>query len=266
MRDVLRRVDRAHFGTVLPSRSLFEEIFSRVGAIVKKAGPLTAFALALFTAGIACDGDTAGRKRYPWPYSPSGTEGVTRLLKARGFEAGFRVTKMTGFSEDTHFGGLVIVMLQGSEATDEEWDALDEWIQEGGRLVVAGAQVPPWFDAEYVVGYSEEKVWVHPAVISEFAVPYVELPEGYAIEDRSSADVLLERGDEAYAVRYEHGMGTVVVMGRRSVVHERVPAHRGQRDLSRVAARGPGAEGGVHRRVGRAPGPTTRSSRSGART
>ena len=212
VREVLRRVDRAHFGTEPPTRSLFEEIFSRVGSIVKKAGPLAAFALALLTAGVACEDDIPGRKSYPWQYSPSGTEGVTRLLEARGFEAGFRVTKMTSFSEETHFGGLVIVMLQGSEASDEEWDALDEWIQEGGRLVVAGAQVPPWLDADYTVGFSDAKVWVPPSVAPEFAVPYVELPEGYAVEDRSSGEVLLEREGEVFAVRYEHGMGNVVVM------------------------------------------------------
>jgi hypothetical protein len=118
---------------------------------------------------------------------------------------------MTDFDEDTKYGGLVIVMLQGSEATDEEWEALDRWVQEGGRLVIAGAQTPPWLQAEYLVGTAEGKVWVAPAVAPEFAVPYVEVPGGYAIDDSGGGEVLLERGSEAYAVRYAHGAGTAVV-------------------------------------------------------
>ena len=212
VRDALRRVDRAQFGTEPPQRSTFEDIFERILAIVKKAGPLAALALMLATAGLACDETELGRS-YPWSRSPSGSDGLIELLRARGFEADYRTGALQDFAPETHHGGLVLVMLYEAEATDVEWDAVKAWVEEGGRLVVAGAAMPDWIDAQprFASETKDGRRWVTERFETDYPVPYVVVPDMGALEP-GTGTVLLERDGEAYAVEYTRGNGTVIVL------------------------------------------------------
>jgi hypothetical protein len=214
VRDALRRIDRAQFGTEPPQRPMFEDIFARITAIVKRAGPVAVLALVVGMLSLACDPEGEGGKSYPWPRSPSGTDGVLELLRARGFEAEQRVGALDAFGDDTQHGALVVVMLGDSGATEAEWKAIDEWVQGGGRLVLAGAHIPPWLDA--TIQYDSAADTIAPTrVTDEFAgsypVPYVMVPET-AVLSTANDHVLLARDDDPYAVRYDRGAGTVVVL------------------------------------------------------
>jgi hypothetical protein len=131
---------------------------------------------------------------------------------------------MDDFAPETHHGALVLVLLQDAEATAAEWAALDDWVSEGGRLVIAGAQIPPWIDVEprFVVPEGDvDPAWVPEELAAQFApegrvgqfpVPYVIVPETGALGvDEPDADVLLEREGQPYGVSVEHGLGTVVL-------------------------------------------------------
>lgn len=213
VRDALRRVDRAQFGTEPPQRSTFEDIYQRIVAIVKRAAPLALLALMVTTFGIACDEAELGRN-YPWSRSPSGSDALIELLRARGFEADYRTAALQDFAPETRHGALVVVMLYEAEATDAEWDAIRQWVEDGGRLVVAGADVPSWLGVAKrrgALGQDDKRRWVADAFTSDFTVPYVVVPD-YGVLEPSGGDVLLERDGEAYAVTYERGAGTVVVL------------------------------------------------------
>ncbi|MBV1860770.1 MAG: DUF4129 domain-containing protein [Nannocystaceae bacterium] len=149
VREVLRRVDRAQFGPQGAGASIFGDIHERVLAIVKTVGPLVLLVTTVLGAAMACGPGTDSARMYPWSTSPSGNGGVLELLRGTGVTVSYRTEALTALESEEASADPCIVMLADAMATPEEWAALRVWVQGGGRLVIAGGQLPPWLDVSY---------------------------------------------------------------------------------------------------------------------
>lgn len=214
VRDALRKIDRAQFGTVAPDGGAFAEIVQRVRTLVR-AGAGGVVALMLFLSLWACtDGGSSERKSYPWSTSPSGSDAVVTLLQRQGHSVEYESGTLTDPPEGH---GTTLVVLQDAEISDDEWDALGPWVfDEGGTLVVASGVVPPFVDG---IAVEHELLDEEPSPLvvgetfrSQYPVPLVFAPQGRLLSVTPTMPVLLERDGKPYAVRREYGAGRVIVL------------------------------------------------------
>jgi len=147
VRDALRRVDRAQFGPQGAGASVFDDIHARVVAIVKTVGPLVLLVTTVLGVGIACD--TGSQRVFPWSTSPSGNEAVMELMRREGLTVSYRTEPLTALETDETYRDATLVMLEDTSASEEEWSAVRAWVDAGGKLVIAGGQLPPWLDVSY---------------------------------------------------------------------------------------------------------------------
>jgi len=214
VQDALRDIDRAQFGPQPATGGVFEAVFQRVTAIVKTVGPLVVLLATVFGSSAACDSEAD--TSYPWATSPSGTQAVLEFIRQDcDVEAGYRTAPLRDLDPENASFQPVLVMLGDTSASEEEWDAVRRWVANGGQLIVAGGEIPPWLDVRY--GYSEEVFDAGGEVAygEPFAVvPAVDAAGGRSVllwvEDAIELDVG-PTGDP-YIAMFLEGAGSITVL------------------------------------------------------
>lgn len=206
VREALRDIDRAQFSGHVPSDSVFTAIHRRVATIVKTVGPFALLLAVVLGSAIACDPDGA-QKAYPWSTSPSGNEAMVELLRRDGLEVSYRTSSLADLSaEDTK----VIVLLEDASITDEEDAALLRWVEEGGKLIVAGSLPPSWLRVSLT---AEPEPHPDPQW-EDYEVPLGTLPPDVSLRLDEEPDLYwLDARGAPYLAWYSRGDGNVLVFG-----------------------------------------------------
>ena len=210
--QVLRQVDRAQFGGRVPDAGVWGEIVQRVRTLVRSGGSILSvwLLLALF---VGCD-EPSGVKSYPWPTSPSGTEALVQVLSHRGKEVR---DASAGLPEQDEAFDTVVLLLEDTKLTPDEWEQLDPWVRNGGTIIATG-QTPPFVDG---IGLgvaldkseSSQPLLVGSDYLAEVGVPMVfapDLPELW-VNAGTTHRPLLSRQKRPYAVEVDHGAGKVLM-------------------------------------------------------
>ncbi len=216
VREVVREVERVHFGATAPSELAFRTVLDRVVPLVSRALAVAFFCVGL-SAVVSCSPlavektSTATRS-----VSPSGTQALSDLLAKRGFDVERRVEPL-----DEVTGTKTLVLLSGTPIDAPTWAHLLAWVDEGGRLVLAGVRsLPPELDLTIGVGTTQDTALEVADESTLFPTLYSEqvlrAPAGPELR-RASADTgdvpnpLLFRGEATYAAAEGRAEGQIVI-------------------------------------------------------
>lgn len=213
VREVVREVERVHFGATAPSELAFRAVLERVIPLVSRA-----LAVALFCVGLSAVAScsplavektsTATRG-----VSPSGSQALADLLARRGFDVERRVEPL-----DEVTGTKTLVLLSGTPIDAPTWAHLLAWVDEGGRLVLAGVRsLPPELDLTIALDRAPGTVLEVADDSDLYSEQLLHVPAGPELrraggDTRDVPNPLLLRGGATYAAAFiHHEKGQIVI-------------------------------------------------------
>ncbi len=211
VREIMVDVDRAHYSTEDPEKSVFSRVLTRVRTLVRSGIQGLVFAL-LTTTIVACAWSSGSKwKSYRWQTTPSGNAGLIELAEAYDLELRERTLPLVDIDADTS----TLILYHGAEPEEDEWEAIDEWVRRGGKLVVTGTVtgLPDWVGAKR--RYDSREVAELSVVESrwyDFGQPDLRVPGGDRLELDGASALLLIDGSEVYAANHRVGAGEVVTL------------------------------------------------------
>ena len=214
-------VEEVQFGGAPADEGRFRRIYDGVVGLIARrlAQPLAILLLCGF--GSALTG--CAFQRVERDQAPSGHAAVLAFLQQYGFEARERLSALTSTDDPT--GQLVV--LPGATVDEAGWTAIEQWVDDGGTLFVAGGdrELPDWIGVaiEPARSSSSGRLTAAPEQAARFervrAVvppgPHLRpLPAGGGSEHELAEPPrpLLLRAATLYAVEQAHGEGRVVVL------------------------------------------------------
>jgi hypothetical protein len=142
VRSFVTDVERVQYGDGTATADLFQALLARVQLVTLDKLMMVVLVASLLLGAGACFTD-----RGDWEYSPSGRAGVRELLKRAGRQVRERLIPVAKLKKgDTD----ALVVLPGADLGDDDWSALETWVDEGGTLVLAGLpeKPPGWVGAK----------------------------------------------------------------------------------------------------------------------
>lgn len=133
-----RDVERAQFGTKEADATTFTRLLGRIEPVLTRA--VVAALCVLGSLGpLGCSGeDERTSQERQWgalaDTSPRGLALFRALLEEEGYEVRHRVRRVATLDEQT---GMLVVY-DDTSLEDEDWQALDRWVQQGHELWLAG--------------------------------------------------------------------------------------------------------------------------------
>ncbi len=210
--EVMRDVDRAQYGSD-PQRPMFDRVLKRVRTLVGTGLQNMLLAVVATTIFACAWGSGGGKwKTYRWEFSPSGHGGLIELGETYGIELKERVLPVVDIDRQTS----TLVLVNGADPEDEEWERLAEWVDEGGNLIVAGSvgSLPDWLGARRVYDSRE----VAPLSVAkphwrDFGQPDLRVPGGDKLYLDDATPLLLhDDGEDVYAATKQIGSGSVITL------------------------------------------------------
>ena len=212
VREVVKEVERVHFGATAPSERAYRAVLDRVVPIVSRVAVIALFCLG-FSAIVSCSPVAAADARSDSiATAPSGTQALLDLLTAHKFEVKRRSETLDKLTETK-----TLVLLSGASLDAATWAHLLSWVDEGGRLVLAGVvSLPPELGLKLAVGETQTSVIDMDASSHFRGVKTLRAPPGAEIhradgEARDVPNPLLFRVDATYATSFDRGLGHLVV-------------------------------------------------------
>jgi hypothetical protein len=212
VREVVREVERVHFGATAPSERAYRAVLDRVVPIVSRVAAAALFCFGL-SAVISCSpvaASDAGSSSVAT--TPSGTQALLDLLTEHKFEAKRRAEKLDTLTETR-----TLVLLSGASLDAATWAHLLSWVDDGGRLVLAGVvSLPPELGLKLALGTTQTTAIEIDEDSTFRGVKTLRVPPGAELhrEDGEARDVpnpLLLRGEATYATSFARGAGHIVV-------------------------------------------------------
>ena len=212
VREVVREVERVHFGATAPSERAYRAVLDRVVPLVSRAVAVALFCFGL-SAVISCSPLAAEETRAGGvATTPSGTQALLELLTEHKFEAKRRAETL-----DELTGTETLVLLSGASLDAAVWTHLLSWVDDGGRLVLAGVvSLPPELGVKLALGTTQTTVIEIDEDSSFGGVKTMRVPPGAELQraDGDTRDVpnpLLLRGEATYATSFDRAKGHIVV-------------------------------------------------------
>lgn len=212
VREVVKEVERLHFGATAPSERAYRAVLDRVVPIVSRAAAIALFCLGL-SAVISCSPVAAADARSDGvAITPSGTQALLDLLTEHKFEVKRRSETLDKLTETK-----TLVLLSGASLDAATWAHLLSWVDDGGRLVLAGvASLPPELGLTLALGTTQTTVIEMDENSSFRGVKTLRVPPGAEIhradgEARAVPNPLLFRDEATYATAFDRGSGHIVV-------------------------------------------------------
>ncbi|MEP7124692.1 MAG: DUF4350 domain-containing protein [Byssovorax sp.] len=213
VREVVKEVERVHFGATAPSERAYRAVLDRVVPIVSRVAAIALFCFGL-SAVISCSpvAATAARSDHAGN-TPTGTQAVIDLLTAHKFEVKRRSETLDKLVEPK-----TLVLLSGASLDGPTWVHLLSWVDDGGRLVLAGvASLPPELGLRLALGTTRTTEIDIDEDSTFRGVEKIRVPPGAEIHraDGEARDVphpLLLRGEAIYATSFDRGAGHIVVV------------------------------------------------------
>ena len=195
--EVVETVERAQFGKTDVTRESFDGVYLRVAGLLAGRIGVLLLGLGLWFGG-AC-----GQPRADWEHSPSGRAGVLAFLGKRGFTLHERLASVAKIGESK---AEQLVLLPGAQLHDDDWKALKQWLDGGGRsLVVAGGrrELPAWIGMRVVEQHAVASELIAPGetVAKPWGALQVRVPEANRLDCQPGADTLLGRKQVAYGAQ-----------------------------------------------------------------
>jgi hypothetical protein len=213
VREVVREVERVHFGATAPSERAFRAVLDRVVPLVSRALAAALFCVGL-SAVVSCSPIGVEETRTASAgTSPSGTLALMELLARRDFEVERRAEAL-----DQIAGTKTLVLLSSTRIDAATWAHLLVWVDKGGRLVLAGVRsLPP--DLGLTIGFDTlpgTVVEVDDDVSHLYGEHVLRVPAGPELrradgDTREVPNPLLLRGEATYAAAFVRGEGHIVV-------------------------------------------------------
>lgn len=139
LRQVTGQVERSQFGHHPPSADTFRELLSRVQGVITTTATMLCLVLASPILG-GCGSDDGDERTTPTRWgvladtSVVGFGGLGELLNERGITTTVHVGGIDQLSEEA----TTLVVYDPTTLQEQDWIRLEEWVQEGHRLVIAG--------------------------------------------------------------------------------------------------------------------------------
>lgn len=205
VRDIVRDVEQAQFGTTRPDASLYERVLQRVVPIATRRSAALVALLAVNL--LSCD-----TRNYPFDHSPSGADAVLELAAKYDITIKFRTTALAALNPKEALGddnqGRTLVLLHDSPfPTNEEWAHLLEWADNGHHLVIAGRPAPSDLGMSYESGAPGHDLKVSSAFSERLTdLDLITADDSYLVPTRSDGTTLLEFAPGfPYAIQHERG-------------------------------------------------------------
>jgi len=205
VRDIVRDVEQAQFGTTRPDASLYERVLQRVVPIATRR---SAALLALLAVNLlSCD-----TRNYPFDHSPSGADAVIELAGRYDITIKFRTTALADLDpdEDTdadNRGRTLVLLHDAPFPTHEEWAHLLEWADNGHHLVIAGRHPPSDLGISHESGAPGHDLKVSSAFSDRLGeLDLITADNNYLVPTHSDGTTLLEFAPGIpYAIQHERG-------------------------------------------------------------
>jgi len=205
VRDIVRDVEQAQFGTTRPDASLYERVLQRVLPIATRR---SAALLALLAVNLlSCD-----TRNYPFDHSPSGADAVIELARRYDITIKFRTTALADLDpdEDTdadNQGRTLVLLHDAPFPTHEEWAHLLEWADNGHHLVIAGRHPPSDLGISHESGAPGHDLKVSSAFTDRLGeLDLITADNNYLVPTHSDGTTLLEFAPGIpYAIQHERG-------------------------------------------------------------
>lgn len=186
VREIVREVEQVQFGAAPAEQGRYVGIRNKVLAVVGRA--VLAFAL-LFGGATMLGCPLFDEEEDALPKSahlaglgtsPDGARAVGELLLVHDIEARHRTRSI----EDLAASDKAIILLDGVELLDDDWDTLIRWVEEdGGKLLIAtGQEFPRELGIDYSVFESDSTVLTPGVEYYYFAQLDVQAPIGRQLE------------------------------------------------------------------------------------
>jgi Domain of unknown function (DUF4129) len=147
MQTVVNNIEEVQFGGGAPTEARFRSVMLDVVGLLSErlATGLVLLAKLGLALGLAGTLTSCKLNRDRWEQSTSGDELVVDLLRRYGFTPRERLTPFSKLDKSVSS----LVLLPGANVDDNGWDAIANWVGEGGALFVAGGthKLPPWIGA-----------------------------------------------------------------------------------------------------------------------
>lgn len=138
LRECGRDVERAQFGKRGADATTFERLLSRIEPVLSHALVLLFLALTCLTQQSCSGGDDSSGHHKPWGVlgdtSPRGLALFRSLLEDDGYTVRHRIRKASALDDET---GMLVVY-DDTSLEDEDWQALQRWVQRGHELWLLG--------------------------------------------------------------------------------------------------------------------------------
>lgn len=225
LRGVVREVEGVQFGARAATRERFDAVLSGVMNIVGRGATALLLLLSLF--GLPGCSDGAGdEESKPKPVfggdtSPIGERALLEAIATQSPKVSYRIEPLNVIAEDV--GTLII--LPGAGPKDDNWDPILAWVEEGGRLILAGER-PTHKDLElfedprptpytqlftgYFVGFNDMQGWTLKVPPSPGLLPQIGLTEGESVLYRYLSDDYSDEEVSVYAVGVYRGEGEII--------------------------------------------------------
>jgi uncharacterized protein DUF4350/uncharacterized protein DUF4129 len=216
VRDVVREVERVHFGAAAPTERAFRAVLDRVVPLVSRALVVALFCLGA-SAIVACSPLAAATSRADTrPNSPSGSQALSDLLTKHDFKVKRRTEPLADLT------GVKTLVVRASTPIDAEaWTHLLTWVDAGGRLLIGGSRnLPPELHlAVSSTTLPGTVLHIDQEHASSYGKYLVQVPAGPALlrtdvsaDDADEvSDPVLMRGDATYAAVIARGEGQILI-------------------------------------------------------
>ncbi|MDI1446590.1 DUF4350 domain-containing protein [Polyangium sp. 6x1] len=212
VRIIVADVESVQFGARAPSAEAFARIHERVVPLVSRALGILAVIVGL-SATVSC-GRVAALDESDGAFrgdaSPSGTYALGAMLSAYGMEFRHRRDPFDKLPDEDD---TTLVLLPDLDISSSDFRRLQDWVEAGGDLVVAGvADLPAWtgasLDADSTLAGD---IFVSSGYRYEFGDIVLAVPAGPSLS-LTDAEPLLARSDGVYASFKKLGDGRVIVL------------------------------------------------------
>lgn len=204
VQEIVRRVDQVQFGAHQP-QELFTQIFSQVSAFVRTSIHLACLFFILTIA--AC------QKIEPKDTRPAGQAALIDLATAYELNIEHQKWPITQLDRKDQ----TLILLRHSNPRSEQWDALLDWVADGGSLIVAnGGGLPEELgisviERNHLGGpLTFRQAWAE-RLGTDFKL-FVPDYNTLLVAENSQASVVLSRNAGPYGVWISRGSGRIVVL------------------------------------------------------
>lgn len=221
LRGVVREVEGVQFGARAATRERFDAVLSGVMNIVGRGATALLLVLSLFGCGDGSGEESKPKAVIGGDTSPIGERAVLEAIATESPKVSYRIEPLDIIGDDV--GTLVI--LPGAGPKDDNWAPLLAWVEEGGRLILAGER-PRHKDLElfedprptpytqlftgYFVGFNDMQGWTLKVPPSPGLLPQIGLTEGEPVLYRYLSDDYSNEEVSVYAVGIYRGEGEII--------------------------------------------------------